>query len=84
MFRPGPSKVVILRLLDEKPRHGYEIIKRSRSGLADVLAEPGNRLSDFDDARGSGLTRRPMPEEKRKEDLEITEEAGSTSRRNQR
>ena len=27
MFDQGDLKLVILRLLDEKPRHGYEIIK---------------------------------------------------------
>ncbi|HWL40684.1 MAG TPA: PadR family transcriptional regulator, partial [Gemmatimonadaceae bacterium] len=27
MFNQGHLKFVILRLLDEKPRHGYEIIK---------------------------------------------------------
>jgi DNA-binding PadR family transcriptional regulator len=34
MFDQGDLKLVILRLLDEKPRHGYEIIKEleDRSG----------------------------------------------------
>jgi len=34
MFEQGGLKFVILRLLDEKPRHGYEIIKEleERSG----------------------------------------------------
>src|SRR6266481_6377111 len=34
MFEQGDLKFVILRLLDEKPRHGYEIIKEleERSG----------------------------------------------------
>jgi DNA-binding PadR family transcriptional regulator len=34
MFEQGDLKLVILRLLDEKPRHGYEIIKEleDRSG----------------------------------------------------
>ncbi len=34
MFEQGDLKLVILRLLDEKPRHGYEIIKEleERSG----------------------------------------------------
>jgi DNA-binding PadR family transcriptional regulator len=27
MFEQGDLKIVILRLLDEKPRHGYEVIK---------------------------------------------------------
>src|SRR3569833_751538 len=27
MFEQGDLKLVVLRLLDEKPRHGYEIIK---------------------------------------------------------
>ena len=34
MFEQGDLKLVILRLLDEKPRHGYEIIKEIEDRVA--------------------------------------------------
>jgi DNA-binding PadR family transcriptional regulator len=42
MFEQGDLKLVILRLLDEKPRHGYEIIKALEERTGGVYApSPG-------------------------------------------
>ena len=42
MFEQGDLKLVILRLLEEKPRHGYEIIKELETALRrHLLASPG-------------------------------------------
>jgi DNA-binding PadR family transcriptional regulator len=74
MFEQGDLKLVILRLLEEKPRHGYEIIKEleSRSGGA-YSPSPGtvyptlNMLEDLGYARA-------VPEEGGKKIYEITDE----------
>ena len=42
MFEAGEIKFVILRLLKEKPRHGYEILKALEEGMAGCYtASPG-------------------------------------------
>ena len=40
MFDQGHLKFVILRLLDEKPRHGYEIIKEIEKRLEQEHCAP--------------------------------------------
>src|SRR5438067_6405627 len=53
MFDQGHLKFVILRLLDEKPRHGYEIIKENEDRF-------GGRDSP---SPGTGQPTRPMIED---------------------
>ena len=52
----GELKLVILALVPEKPRHGYEIIKELSERVGgDYSPEPGRRLPDPHHARGDGL-----------------------------
>jgi DNA-binding PadR family transcriptional regulator len=74
MFEQGDLKLVILRLLEEKPRHGYEIIKELETRSAGTYSpSPGTvyptltMLEDMGYARG-------VPEESGKKIYEITED----------
>ena len=58
MFDGGELRLVILRLVAEKPRYGYEIIKDLGERVGAIFAEPRRRLSDADHARGDGLRQR--------------------------
>ena len=52
----GDLRLLALQLLQEKPRHGYEIIKAIEERLGRRLQpEPGRGLPDPDPARGAGL-----------------------------
>ena len=61
MFEQGDLRYVVLRLLEEKPRHGYEIIKALEERFGGAYApEPGRGLPDPPAARGPRLRpRRP-------------------------
>jgi DNA-binding PadR family transcriptional regulator len=74
MFEQGDLKLVILRLLEEKPRHGYEIIKEleSRSGGA-YSPSPGTVYPTLTMLEDMGYAR-AVPEEGGKKIYEITEE----------
>jgi DNA-binding PadR family transcriptional regulator len=74
MFEQGDLKLVILRLLDEKPRHGYEIIKEleSRSGGA-YSPSPGTVYPTLTMLEDMGYAR-AIPEEGGKRIYEITDE----------
>jgi DNA-binding PadR family transcriptional regulator len=74
MFEQGDLKLVILRLLDEKPRHGYEIIKEleSRSGGA-YSPSPGTVYPTLTLLEDMGYAR-AIPEEGGKKIYEITDE----------
>ena len=50
MFDQGHLKFVILRLLDEKPRHGYEITDEGRAHLAEnqpLIDDIFSRIAEF-------------------------------------
>jgi DNA-binding PadR family transcriptional regulator len=74
MFDQGHLKFVILRLLDEKPRHGYEIIKEleTRSGGA-YSPSPGTVYPTLTMLEDMGYAR-AVPEESGKKIYEITDE----------
>jgi DNA-binding PadR family transcriptional regulator len=74
MFEQGDLKLVILRLLEEKPRHGYEIIKEleSRSGGA-YSPSPGTVYPTLTMLEDLGFAR-AVPEEGGKKIYEITDE----------
>ena len=74
MFEQGDLKLVILRLLEEKPRHGYEIIKEleTRSGGA-YSPSPGTVYPTLTMLEDLGYAR-AVPEEGGKKIYEITEE----------
>ena len=74
MFEQGDLKLVILRLLEEKPRHGYEIIKEleSRSGGA-YSPSPGTVYPTLTMLEDMGYAR-AVPEEGGKKIYEITDE----------
>ncbi len=74
MFEQGDLKLVILRLLEEKPRHGYEIIKEleSRSGGA-YSPSPGTVYPTLTMLEDLGYAR-AVPEEGGKKIYEITDE----------
>ena len=56
LFEQGDLKYVILRLLEEKPRHGYDIIKELESRFGGlVCAQSRYGVSNADHARGSGI-----------------------------
>src|SRR6201985_2440404 len=74
LFEQGDPKYVILRLLEEKPRHGYDIIKELENRFGGSYApSPGTvyptltMLEDLRYARG-------VPEEGGKKIYEMTEE----------
>src|SRR3972149_11220712 len=55
MFESGEVKFVMLRLLKEKPRHGYEIIKALEERLAGCYTpSAGNGASTLPPPRGPG------------------------------
>ncbi|HET9425159.1 MAG TPA: PadR family transcriptional regulator [Gemmatimonadaceae bacterium] len=74
MFEQGDLKLVILRLLEEKPRHGYEIIKEleTRSGGA-YSPSPGTVYPTLTMLEDLGYAR-AVPEEGGKKIYEITDE----------
>jgi DNA-binding PadR family transcriptional regulator len=74
MFEQGDLKLVILRLLEEKPRHGYEIIKEleSRSG-GTYSPSPGTVYPTLTMLEDIGYSR-AVPEEGGKKIYEITDE----------
>src|ERR1041385_4273986 len=74
MFEQGDLKLVILRLLEEKPRHGYEIIKEleSRSGGA-YSPSPGTVYPTLTMLEDMGYAR-AVPEEGGKKIYQITDE----------
>jgi DNA-binding PadR family transcriptional regulator len=74
MFEQGDLKLVILRLLEEKPRHGYDIIKEleSRSGGA-YSPSPGTVYPTLTMLEDLGFAR-AVPEEGGKKIYEITDE----------
>ena len=74
MFEQGDLKLVILRLLEEKPRHGYEIIKdlETRSGGA-YSPSPGTVYPTLTMLEDLGYAR-AVPEEGGKKIYEITAE----------
>ena len=74
MFEQGDLKLVILRLLDEKPRHGYEIIKalEERSGGA-YAPSPGTVYPTLTLLEDLGYAR-ATPEEGGRKIYEITPE----------
>ena len=74
LFEQGDLKYVILRLLEEKPRHGYEIIKDLESRFGGSYApSPGTVYPTLDHARRPRL-RAVVPEEGGKKIYEITDE----------
>jgi DNA-binding PadR family transcriptional regulator len=74
MFEQGDLKLVILRLLEEKPRHGYEIIKEleTRSGGA-YSPSPGTVYPTLTMLEDMGYAR-AVPEQDGKKIYEITDE----------
>ena len=74
MFEQGDLKLVILRLLEEKPRHGYEIIKEleTRSG-GNYSPSPGTVYPTLTLLEDLGYAR-AVPEEGGKKIYEITDE----------
>src|SRR6266550_1985126 len=74
MFEQGDLKYVILRLLDEKPRHGYEIIKELETRFGGSYApSPGTVYPTLTMLEDLGYAR-VVPEESGKKIYEITDE----------
>ncbi len=74
MFEQGDLKYVILRLLEEKPRHGYEIIKELESRFGGSYApSPGTVYPTLTMLEDLGFAR-VVPEEGGKKIYEITDE----------
>jgi len=74
MFDQGHLKFVILRLLDEKPRHGYEIIKEIEDRFGGMYSpSPGTVYPTLTMLEDLGYAR-ARPEEDGKKIYEITEE----------
>src|SRR5256885_9799540 len=74
MFDQGHLKYVILRLLEEKPRHGYEIIKEIEDRFGGMYSpSPGTVYPILTMLEDLGYAR-AMPEENGKKIYEITEE----------
>ncbi|HEY9226571.1 MAG TPA: PadR family transcriptional regulator [Gemmatimonadaceae bacterium] len=74
MFEQGDLKYVILRLLEEKPRHGYEIIKELESRFGGSYApSPGTVYPTLTMLEDLGYAR-VVPEEGGKKIFEITDE----------
>jgi DNA-binding PadR family transcriptional regulator len=72
MFEQGDLKLVILRLLEEKPRHGYEIIKDLESRSAGAYSpSPGTVYPTLTLLEDMGYAR-AVPEEGGKNIYEIT------------
>lgn len=73
-FEQGDLKYVILRLLDEKPRHGYDIIKELETRFGGSYApSPGTVYPTLTMLEDMGYAR-VIPEEGGKKIYEITEE----------
>lgn len=74
LFEQGDLKYVILRLLEEKPRHGYEIIKELESRVGGSYApSPGTVYPTLTMLEDLGFAR-IVPEEGGKKIYEITDE----------
>ena len=74
MFDQGHLKFVILRLLDEKPRHGYEIIKEIEERFGGMYSpSPGTVYPTLTMLEDLGYAR-ALPEEGGKKIYEITDE----------
>ena len=74
VFEQGDLKYVILRLLAEKPRHGYEIIKELEDRFGGAYApSPGTVYPTLTMLEDLGYAR-AMPEEGGRKSYEITEE----------
>ena len=73
-FEQGDLKYVILRLLEEKPRHGYDIIKELESRFGGSYApSPGTVYPTLTMLEDLGFAR-VVPEEGGKKIYEITDE----------
>ena len=73
-FEQGDLKYVILRLLEEKPRHGYEIIKELEDRFAGAYSpSPGTVYPTLAMLEDLGYAR-TTPEESGKKIFEITDE----------
>lgn len=74
IFEQGDLKYVILRLLAEKPRHGYEIIKELEERFSGAYApSPGTVYPTLTMLEDLGYAR-AMPEEGGRKIYEITDE----------
>jgi DNA-binding PadR family transcriptional regulator len=74
MFEQGDLKYVILRLLEEKPRHGYDIIKELENRFGGSYApSPGTVYPTLTMLEDLGYAR-VVPEEGGKKIYEITDE----------
>jgi DNA-binding PadR family transcriptional regulator len=74
VFEQGDLKYVILRLLAEKPRHGYEIIKELEERFGGAYApSPGTVYPTLTMLEDLGYAR-VMPEESGRKIYEITDE----------
>lgn len=74
VFEQGDLKYVILRLLAEKPRHGYEIIKELEDRFGGAYApSPGTVYPTLTMLEDLGFAR-AMPEEGGRKIYEITDE----------
>jgi DNA-binding PadR family transcriptional regulator len=74
MFDQGHLKFVILQLLDEKPRHGYEIIKEIEEKFGGTYSpSPGTVYPTLTLLEDLGYAR-ALPEEGGKKIYEITDE----------
>lgn len=74
LFEQGDLKYVILRLLEEKPRHGYEIIKELESRFGGSYApSPGTVYPTLTMLEDMGYAR-VIPEEGGKKIYEITDD----------
>jgi DNA-binding PadR family transcriptional regulator len=74
LFEQGDLKYVILRLLEEKPRHGYEIIKELESRFGGSYSpSPGTVYPTLTMLEDMGFAR-VVPEEGGKKIYEITDE----------
>ncbi len=83
MFDQGHLKFVILRLLDEKPRHGYEIIKEIEDRFGGMYSpSPGTVYPTLTMLEDLGYAR-ARPEESGKKIYEITEEGRAYLAENQ-
>ena len=83
MFDQGDLKLVILRLLDEKPRHGYEIIKDIEERFGGMYSpSPGTVYPTLTMLEDLGYAR-ARPEEGGKKIYEITDEGRAHLAENQ-
>ena len=83
MFDQGDLKLVILRLLNEKPRHGYEIIKDIEERFGGMYSpSPGTVYPTLTMLEDLGYAR-ARPEESGKKIYEITDEGRAHLAENQ-